>query len=142
MTKNHISRTSSSNDIPNQNYDVLETLTAQQLLNELIFRVRFLDEIRDEEEEIEFFFSNTPEWQRILEGNVLVTSETLENNNCPCLPRITGVENLSVQSISWYSEYATLCHPNSNNIQRLHLKISALNDEKFISDLCSDCLTD
>jgi len=121
------------------NYTILNTISAQQVLDELIFRVSFIKDIQNEDEEIPFMFCNTPEWQSILSGDILVSSAPSLNNTCPCLPKVNGVEHLTIDTINWYVDYANMSSAIKDQETPLHLHRTALDDNKFLESICYSC---
>jgi hypothetical protein len=122
------------------NYSILNTISAQQVLDELIFRVSFINDIQDEDEDIPFMFCNSPEWQSILSGNVLITSSPAQHNLCPCLPKMNGVEHLTVDTINWYVDYAKMSSSAIKDQETpLYLHRTALDDEKLLESICYSC---
>jgi hypothetical protein len=118
-----------------ENYQVLTEITLQQLFNELIHRVSFLENLGDEEEVMNIF-PNTPEWKNILQGRVLVTNDDENHLSCQCISTTRSVSLITKSDIINYntaielSEEHPLFEVNSYDIFQNELH----------HQLCKSCL--
>lgn len=123
-----------------ENYDGLLELTLQQLLEQLLFRVKFYLTIEEDEEDSFYIFPNTKEWQSILSGKPIVkivqTSE-VNKSDCQCLTDFPGVSALSNTELQHYASVV-----EGSEEEPLHIvKAACALDDKFATSLCIECLT-
>lgn len=118
-----------------ENYQVLTEITLQQLFNELIHRVSFLENLGDEEEVMNIF-PNTPEWKNILQGRVLVTNDDENHLSCQCISTTRSVSLITKSDILNYNTAIEL----SEEPPQDEVNISKVHKKKLHHQLCQSCL--
>jgi len=118
-----------------ENYQVLTEITLQQLFNELIHRVSFLENLGDEEEVMNIF-PNTPEWRNILQGRVLVTNDHDNHLSCQCISKTRSVSVITRNDIISFNTAIEL----SEEPPQDEINISKIHKKKLHHQLCQNCL--
>lgn len=139
------------------NYETLNNLPVNKLLNELDYRVAFLKECLDIDDipnlegmhdELQLFVPPCPEWLGIRAGNVITQekADLPQKLTCGCLPSYGGVEPIVENGLDIYEQQlntCTSCETPTLDIDdgvtigniALTLDIESYDDRELISQL-------